>query len=213
MSAWLSDPIHAALLVMGACCLFLLALHAQERYLRRRFRAANDQNVAGPVRYPRLRDPDERLVPEPGPVEALDGIAATLARAQEALENAARTARDERARADRYFSSVEKIERERNQWQQAYESSVAGHGRAQELMMREVGRLAHRLRRAKALLDAAPLDVAELRRTLDTAPNEVLAAVQAQYGATHDPESGMASAIERPTLDLTPEERAARQIA
>ena len=118
----------------------------------------------------------------------------------------------ERARADRYFRSIETIERERNEWQQAYEVASTGHANAQSMMMEELGRLGRRLERAKAALKRDPPDAAAaLAQLTQIEPNAGLKELAEKYRGEHGPE-GIQAKIERTIVDLTPTEAEERNL-
>jgi chromosome segregation ATPase len=129
----------------------------------------------------------------------------------------------ERDRGDRYFRCIETVERERNQWQDAYSASAAGHANAQQMMLNELGRLSKRMLRAKDALERepggdVPPGTEDKRRTdalklLDTRMDPRLQAIHDSFAAEHDPETGIGAQIERPEHDLTEGEAAQRKSA
>jgi hypothetical protein len=160
-----------------------------------------------------LNDATESLAEAKEIAEEADG---KLVEAKELLDS-------ERARGDRYFRSIETVERERNQWQDAYSASAAGHANAQQMMLSELGRLSKRMLRAKEALERKPggdvapgatdKRVADAIKLLDTRMDPRLQAIHDAFVAEHDPDTGIAQQIERPTLELSEGEAAQRKAA
>lgn len=122
------------------------------------------------------------------------------------LDALRRDVEDNYERAMRYFRCIETIERERNEWQAAYEKAVSGHGRAQEMMLGELGRMGRRIEGAQKALEADPPQVERARALLSTRAKDEVLKLPEQYAADHDPETGAGAAIQRSVLDLTEEE-------
>lgn len=92
------------------------------------------------------------------------------------LVEAAKAVSDSDGRARRYFEHIEIIEKERNQVWTLYDDARRGHATAQNMMMGEIDRLAHK---AKIKLDPKFQVIAD------------------EYKARHDPDTGLGSKVER----------------
>lgn len=86
----------------------------------------------------------------------------------------ANEALDANMRAQRYFEVIERIEKQRNQWQDLYHQAVAGASAAQSWLFRECNRLARHAGR--------PVDP-KLKPFLD------------DYKRQHDPTTGLGAAV------------------
>lgn len=147
-----------------------------------------------------------------------------LAAAAQLVAQAKADLTSERDRGDRYFRCIETIEKERNQWQQAYELAASGHATAQQMMMTELGRLSKRMERAKKYLkgEVEPPEAVVRDRDpnewriemailgLDTVVDRRLQTISDSYAEATGPEGTIVKSVERPPLELTPEEAASR---
>ncbi len=147
---------------------------------------------------------DARIAQDEAHGEELRALGRRLADVEAAAD-------DSQQRAMRYFGCIETIERERNEWQAAYDQAVAGHARAQEMLLGELSRMGRRLDKARKALEDSPPHVEAALALVSTQPKDDVLALPAAYKRTHDPGEGVGSRIERPALDLTPDEARQRE--
>lgn len=104
---------------------------------------------------------------------ALEDVIEPFKRQAEAAAQEISEAQDQ---SRRYFTHIEAIERERNQWTAAYHQARTGHAAAQAMMLNEIERLA---------------------RQLGKAPEPTFRKIADDFRAEHDPDTGLAAKIER----------------
>jgi hypothetical protein len=157
-------------------------------------------------------------------IDEQSGVVAQLEEAAKLVGLVKADLASERDRGDRYFRCIETIEKERNQWQEAYDLAASGHATAQQMMMSELGRLSKRMERAKRYLsgevdapeaivrDRDPNEwrIEQARGALDTVVDPRLQAISETYAEATGPEGTIVKGIDRPPLELTAEEAAAR---
>lgn len=113
------------------------------------------------------------------------------------------------AKVERYFGCIATIERERDEWAAVARDAVAGHQRAQELMMEEISRLHRRLTMIASLVADPPKSwglrwltanrawlkrLGHLARPME---NPTLERIFGDYAEQFNWERGMPSKIER----------------
>ncbi len=157
-------------------------------------------------------------------IDEESGVVAQLEAAAKLVGQVKADLTAERDRGDRYFRCIETIEKERNQWQQAYEAAASGHATAQQMMMTELGRLSKRMERAKRYLKGEVEPPEGLVREkdpnewriemailgLDTVVDRRLQAVAESYQEATGPGGTIVKGVERTPLELTSDEAASR---
>lgn len=150
----------------------------------------------------------------PEPVERIEGDAAAWRDEAERLERE-RNQQAQRAEAlmgeveelqgkvERYFNSIATIERERDEWAGVAHDAIAGHQRAQELMVADIRRLHRTLAQIAAMLDSPPASgsheewLARLRKLAKTPADPTIQHVLAEFSSEFDSETGRPAQIER----------------
>jgi hypothetical protein len=103
----------------------------------------------------------------------------------------------QRQRADNYFNTIAEIERERNGWTELHTRMTAEHGRAQDMMMREIQLVTvqyEQRRRAVLLaLEAGDVEVARTAAAVQLRRNAALEAIAHEFGLTYLPPEALRS--------------------